>query len=572
MRRFAVASPALLAGLIGSGCGDVAVCADGFEEQMGSCVPACADPCGDHEFCDGTPQGGACTCAPGYGGDPCEWVGVLKDPELTDPEIWFDTKNGATVLPLAEGFDDQLGLASFQSSVTCSAGSVGQTVEMPSYELAEPLVASVRYRFQEVNGVVVGYGGVYRPVVDAVLYPGWSTERICLGDAAYGGNVRFEIAAAERTPRCFSEPAGIIEVDRFDVVPAVEGECPEPGAVRDGNAEGDSGLWRFWVELNGEGESGADFAPGQGEEGSRGARIQRSSGSMKHARMATEISVPLQTTLPSPALRFWHRASSGSVHKAQLGAVPPFQSTIDPLDTIVGDGTARTFTYCLPPHTHGGAFELSFTTRGASGDGTELVVDNVEITSDSRCGTSSEVFDPSLDSAPNRWPGADIVYSSDSSRSESAIRVTNDSPRALPSGSGVLELSYADNKTDMTAHTWVRVPAPTADAGPILRFQANVPAEPGVDLFWAFGRGVDRPDCEGEPFCPSTPLSNTILAGGGWRDVPGVCLPPEWAGRWFRVRLALRPSEEQPLELYDPPRSILFDNFEVDTDPQCPGL
>jgi len=571
MRRFALPSAALLAGLLSSGCGEAAVCADGFAEQMGRCVPACSDPCGDHEFCDDTPEGGACKCAPGYGGEPCEWVGVLDDPELTDPEIWFDTKNGATVVPLAEGLGGQLGVASFQSSVACSAGSVGQTVEMPRYELAEPLVASVRHRSRQVDGVVVGYGGVYRKLTGAALYPAWSTERVCLGESAYGGRVRFDIAAAERAPNCFSAPNGIIEVDRFDVVPAVAGECPAPGSVHDGDAEGREGFWRFRVEQTGEGESEARIAPDLGEGGSSAAHIRRAPGSTKYAQMATQISVPAQTTLPSPGLRFWHTASPGSLHEVQLGSTPAFRVTSGPFDVIFGDGVARTHTYCLPPRTHGGVFVLSFTTRDTAGSGSELIVDNVEIVSDSKCGTSSDVFDPTLDSAPNRWPGADINSSPDSLFAESSIRVTNDSPLAQPPGSGVLELSYVDNKTELTAETWVRVPTPATEEGPILRFEANVPAEPGVDLFWALGKGVDRPDCSGEPFCPDTPLSNAISLGGGWRDVPGVCLPAEWAGRWFRVRLALRPSDG-PLEVFDPPRSVLFDNFEVDTDPQCPGL
>jgi hypothetical protein len=570
MRRFAVLLAALLAGSTGSGCGDAAVCADGFEQQMGSCVPACADPCGDHEFCDGTPEGGVCACAPGYAGEPCEWVGVLEDPEFTDVEVWSDTKNGATVIPSAEGASSQGGIARFQSSVACSAGSVAQTVEMPSYELAEPLVASMTYRFQGVIGVVVGYGGVFRELTDSVLYPGWASERVCLGEAAYGGLVRFEVGASERLPDCFSVPSGIIEVDRFDVVPAVSGECPSPGEVHDGDAEGESGFWTFGVEQNGEGESAAQIVPGAGKGGSNGARIRKAPDSTKNARMATKISVPLQTTLPSPALRFWHKASSPSVYVVELGTITPFRTVREPLDTIIGDGAAHTYTYCVPPRYHGGVFDLTFKTSVANfSGGMELVVDEVELVSDPACGTSSELFDPSLDSAPNRWPG--VAMNFDPELEPNTVRVTNDAPEARPPNSGVLEMRYTNNKARLTAETWVRVPAPTADAGPSLRFQSYAPADPGVELFWALGSATERPNCVGEPICSATPLSNTIAAGGGWRDVEGVCLPAEWAGRWFRVRLAVRPSDEA-LEVFDPPRSVLFDNFEVDVDPGCPGL
>ena len=105
----------------------------------------------------------------------------------------------------------------------------------------------------------------------------------------------------------------------------------------------------------------------------------------------------------------------------------------------------------------------------------------------------------------------------------------------------------------------------------MLVFHADVPSDPGVRLRWAFFGGIP-PDfeCADEELCVRRP-NDALIPGGGWRRYDEICLPPEWAERWFRVRFAVRPSDG-PLEVFDPPRSILFDDFEVTTDPKCLGL
>ncbi|MGB8331681.1 MAG: hypothetical protein WCE62_16255 [Polyangiales bacterium] len=220
----------LLLPLAIAGCGAEASCGDGFSEESGQCVATCSTPCGEHEWCATTSSGGLCACVPGYAGDPCAWKGGLKDPEFTDPEAWPDTTNGATVIALEQGQDDE-GIASFESSVVCNAGAVAQTVDMPPYDLAEPFVIEVKYRATKVDGVAVGYNRAFRELPDTVLvlYPGWQTHRICLGEAGYGGPVKFQVAASGKLPDCFSAPEGRIEVDRFAILVAEPGECPAPG-------------------------------------------------------------------------------------------------------------------------------------------------------------------------------------------------------------------------------------------------------------------------------------------------------------------------------------------------------
>jgi hypothetical protein len=197
----------------------------------------------------------------------------------------------------------------------------------------------------------------------------------------------------------------------------------------------------------------------------------------------------------------------------------------------------------------------------ASAVDVELVVDNVEIISDASCGDAENIFDPTFASAPSRWPGTNIIFGrplgSDVNVIESAGRDDQN---------GALELRYGRSDADLEIHSWVWVPPTDDREGPALRFYSNVPAEPGIGVFWAFGTGGIETPCAGE-LCPIIPLSSALPLGLGWRPNL-VCLPEEWAERWFRFRVALR-RIEGPYQVFDPPRAVLLDEFEVVTDERC---
>jgi hypothetical protein len=497
----------------------------------------------------------------GYAGNPCQWTGGLRDPEFTNDEFWVKT-NGATVLPLAVTPGGQ-GIASFESSVACNAGAVSQVVEMPDYEDAEPFAIEVDFRLEGV-GVEVGYDRAFRRLQTRVL--GWNTDRFCLGEAGYGGPVKFQIAADAPRADCFTGPTGFFEVDRFEIVRAHEDECPPPGSLVNGEANVDGRGWLFNIQRTGAGTTTASLEPGVGKSGSSGARIYKPAGGERLAGMYTQLSVPLASSLPSPALRFWWKGTKEWWYYVDLGTYPGTRSSVRTLDSLFSDGAEQTATYCLPPWTHGNVAELSFVLQGGFfADEAELVIDDVEIISDPRCGDSSDLLDPSFDSAPNRWPGVAILYEDEPS---SSVKVINDPARAHPPGSGLLELRYARNDARLEAQHYVWIPPSEENRGPQLVFHSNVPASPGLGVFWTFGTRITANlDCVDE-FCPAIPLSEELPAGGGWRR-NAVCLPAEWAERWVRVRVAIRPSEE-PLELFDPPRTVLLDDFEVTTDESCP--
>jgi hypothetical protein len=50
-----------------------------------------------------------------------------------------------------------------------------------------------------------------------------------------------------------------------------------------------------------------------------------------------------------------------------------------------------------------------------------------------------------------------------------------------------------------------------------------------------------------------------------------VCLPAEWAERWFRFSVSVVPSAD-PFQAFDSPKEVLLDDFELTTDESCPAL
>ena len=546
--------------LLCAGCGSTAVCAEGFAETNGTCRPFCTETCGEHRTCKVTEDSARCECVAGYEGDPCKWGGGLVDSEFTDPDAWVSV-NGATVSPFVATLKGE-GIGSFPRGVTCGAGAIEQIIEMPRYGDAEPFVINMWY--QSIGGppMEVGYGrAVKRPIQRAL---GWNFTRFCLGEAAYGGLVKFRVAATEPPPDCATIPESEFAVDSLEIDVAGPGECPEPGSVANGAANVGEEGWHFYEENRPfKGNQTFSLEPGVGESGSSGARLYKPAGVEKRAGMYTKVSVPVPSAAnPSPALRFWWKASS--VFLVSIGTHPIPRTVVEPLDTLVGDGKGTTNTYCLPQWTHGSVQELAFTEQYARAEDTaELIVDNVELFSDPRCGESPDLLDPSFDAAPNRWPGVHMI-----AEEGSAVTILDDPQRARPPGPGVLELRYASNQSRLTARTRVWVPRPEGSRGPQLVFYSNVPQDPGLGVFWTFGTFPNViPECTNEDFCQAVWLNQELPRGGGWRR-NAVCLPPAWAERWFLVRFAIRPSDD-PYEAFEAPRAVLLDDFSLGLDEAC---
>jgi hypothetical protein len=207
----------------------------------------------------------------------------------------------------------------------------------------------------------------------------------------------------------------------------------------------------------------------------------------------------------------------------------------------------------LPPWTHGSVVELWFIPQSTASPG-ELVVDDVQVISDSRCGDSADVLDPTFDSAPNRWPG--VAHGA--TGVEQPVRVLDDAESGSPSGGGAVALSYASSSAIVTFHNWVWVPQSSGTAGPQLVFYSNLPREPVVQVAGILSRNsILRPE-------------DNLNGEVDW-ERNEYCLPSGWSDRWlrFRVEVRIRSSPRPPLQVFDPPKQVLLDDFQLTTSAGC---
>lgn len=502
----------------------------------------CTDACGAHEECDVTSRPPQCVCVAGYTGNPCTWGGAPLDPDFESGEPWTKT-NGATVLPFE-------GIAFFEPNAACNAGQVSQTFEMPRYADAEPLVAEVSYRANQTRGAEIGFGTAFstlRPTGEESV-----TARVCLGEAAYGGPIALRLSASERDEDCLVDPLATIEFDRLWISPAESGECPAPGEVLNGSAEPDLGGWLFEVDDPSTNTTPTlPFQEGLGREGSSGARLYRAEGDYTYPAMVTQMSVPMPASVPGPALEFWWTGTEGGRARIEMGTYLGPRNIGRQVGRLFPDGEERTNRYCLPPWTHGSVVSLIFVLELVDATvESELVVDDVRIVSDPRCGNSPSILDPGFDSAPNLWPG---VREGGAVMRPDAIRVLDD-PTSANTGRGVLEMRYTSLAQRLRFTTWVLVPPSEGDQKPQLVFYSKVPQDAPIVINWFLGSdGVQ---------------SSELLPLGIW-DRTEVCLPEEWAGRWFRFQVR-SDQVEPPIEL-DPPMRVLLDDFSIGTSAACDG-
>lgn len=539
---------ALIAGLVVLGC-SAPVCRPELVKQAGRCVteqvvaiecePACSPTA--HEVCDGDEESPSCVCAPGYSGVPCTWTGVLADRGFQDQDAWV-LGGGANVLEFGSGSIDR-GFAFLESTAACNAGTVSQTVQMPDYEVSEPLVAEVTYRAQGLFGLALGFNRA-QTQLSATSDDAWATERVCLGGAAYGGTVTVSLGSPEQHFSCFDEAQGEIEVDRLDILVADPGECPVPGQALNGTGELGGGGWQFETT----GSAVAELADRVGRAATPG--VQLVAGASVGAAAWTKLSVPTSESLQSPALRFWWRGTNLQPFGFQIGRYNAILEDALALDVPYGNGSDVNSVYCLPPWTHGNVVDLIFKNLGETSltDPSELVVDDVEIVSDSRCGASTDVLDPTFDAGPTRIMG--VIHTT---QFQAATLQTEPSLSRTGDG-GVLELSYRNESALMFLETWVIVPTSEGDDGPAIVFWSNVPAINEKPIRSVLGRAAVNPA--------------DLQVGGGWIRNE-VCLPPEWSGRWFRFQWRLGtipPAGNAPI---DPPVRIYIDDLELTTSSAC---
>lgn len=567
-----------------------AQCAEGLETVDGVCRDDCGG-CPAGQLCDRSATPDECRCPAGYEGDPCTFSpeGLIKNPDFdtnTGERFWVDEgSKGANMLPLrAFASTGTVGVGLLPPDVLCGAGSLTQVVTMPSFEATgETLVAEVTYQAQNVHGLAIGFDRAWTRLRPTSAVPGSgaggtggspgvplncdepandcevASETFCLGEAAYGlppyeSEVTVRISASERRKECTDggAPEGRITVKRFWIRPATTTECVDQatgtrfgfGDVLNGTAETQGGGWRFDTDDSVVGE----LDPSAGTDGFGGARLLREEGATGRGTMTTKMSVPIPATLASPALSFQWRGSLGQRFDVHMGTWLGLGDPGRKVDTLVGMNAMLPATYCLPPWTHGNVVDVSFSlTDEASTELADLKVDDVRIVPDTDCGDATDLLDPFFDS-DNRWFGASISSPFEQVRSE-----TIGAPPDTVDGNRFLELVYGPNRADLSMETYVFVPESDQVGGPALFFHAAAPSPPVARVQWL--RGLDEE------------LSAEFEPSPAWKQFK-ACLPATWAGRWYRVQIAVGPDTWLGSVTED---RLLLDEFSLGTSADCDG-
>ena len=563
--------------LVAGGC-QAAVCSDALFVANGRCVDpkaACGVECGEHELCDITVVPNTCHCAVGYEGDPCTWSGsVVSDPSFQDSEAWID--EGGQVIEAALGSSGgDAGEGVLHPSAVCSGGRLTQIIEMPPYDAAEPLVAEVVYQASLVHGLAIGFGDAWTRLPPTG--EDYRTEIFCLGEAAYwrpdpgdpitlpaplGGPVTLRVSASERATNCNLNPSmATIRVDRLLIRPPRSEDdeyCPVPARPPNGSGtiDGDAG-WRFECT---DGGTPAPCSPGLAATGSfdvDSAKLSRDEGADDPARMTIQVSVPLPTDTVRPALAFSWDGSNERMFPVEIGTFGGFDSEGQPdraraLETLVGAGGGRDYTYCLPPWTHGAVVDLSFALPDdGRSDAVALIVDEVRVVSDDRCDDVNGMLDRGFESAPNRWIGTALS----SSDQRASMKPEAASART---GNGVLELSYgwasssASQSARLSMETYVLVPETDGTGGPAVALHTDSLVQSSATVEWLLGRDE---------------LCRGSLPDGEWSRTE-ICLPADWSGRWVRLKVRVRPPDEPGTG--EERFRVLVDDLELLTSADCP--
>lgn len=517
-------------------------CVDGCECSVDSDCP------GEHTVCEVDGDLRTCGCAAGYqatDGGACAWAGVLENPGFSSAEHW-EIDGGAVIEGTlnAAGMLDP-GAARFMSGEPlCKLSRLTQTVTMPRFSRAEPLVAQVSFRLSGGFETVlpsIGFGEAFGEP-QLTVGGAWRTGRICLGASHYAP----ESSTGPGVPRTFTVMPNRItsecnsarfEVDRVDIVPAGPHECPAPGTAVNGDGEGVGG-WVFTVS----GNSTGTFASGAGEAGSKGVRLLLS-GRCESAAALDPISVPVPADVPSPALSFFHRATTGSMTLVGLNNLA--------LPLLAGNGSGTTHRACLPAFMRGavaGLRALVSSGSGACADvvNSESVFDNVQVVNEPSCGTDVNLTDPGFES-PFELLGAVATPGK-------SIARTLAEPGVAHGGTGVLQLSQITTCSDPSWVANVVTPAPAANGGPALSFHYR--AAIGSKTKFSVSSGF------GPAFSP--------VQDNTWRQGV-VCLNPYLSGRNHSVAFAVRFVGGACDQLI-PAETAYVDDLAATTDPSCPSM
>ena len=457
------------------GCGPVTSDFSGDPDAQavddGTIAQLCDLECAQYEICDGSGSQPTCRCAEGFSGTPCEWEGVVGNPQFQRVEDWTATL-GVDIQEEEGGFTSP-GQVIFPYQSLCQRGHLFQEVTMPDFGDVGPMVAQVRFRGADPGDYVyqntpigISTDRVWTHVAN-VMAQGWQTQRVCLGDAASGKQFRFGIGPMGPV-QCADDNHQVV-LDSVDVLPAQTGECPQIGEVLNGDMEANGG-WTFVPEP----PSTATLVEGVGINGTRALRIQINE-TCKKVSFAGKFSVPSASKNFQPALEFQWAAPSHQTVELRLNdrRLTKLFNT-----DVFSEQQFHSEIVCLPPWTHGRINTLSGVfgfQRGGQACGVDqssnpptFLLDAVKVVSVPACGTDKNMLDGGFEYAPRLSPERWV------SPQEYSVATISDATQAR-TGKGVLEL-WAGIRC-RGPHYVVQPFVPPADTtgGPAFEFWSRVP-------------------------------------------------------------------------------------------------
>jgi hypothetical protein len=525
-----------------------------------------ATDCGTHEVCDTTSTPGrVCACAPAYAKDgtgACAFAGAPADPKMSDATVWAPVGTGASINATLPGNVDP-GEAVINHDGLCGYAALSQTFTMPPLDRAEPFKLVVTHTGVEpqqqfdLSGSMLSIGVGNQWTDLAVPINVYRTDSICLGPAAYGGPIKFQVATlggGGLTCSTGATSTSTVHVDQLVVQVAGPGECPMPGTVMNGNFETATG----WTFTSVQGTATGTIVAGAGEDGSAGAQLVGTN-RCSEEMMTGQVSMPTRAQIANPAVDLYWNGTSGERLVFQLGGKN--------IATLNATGTAGHSRVCVPAWAAGNATTIGlFMARHSDNACTtaysqSFTIDNLTIVNEPACTATGDLTDPGFERVANLTGPVTGWGSLHDYVNDLQGLYTNalNSAGLAHAGNGSLRMIWDNPCTQFNsggADFSLIVPAPSG-GGPAVKFFANVPAtntmtEARVSLL---------PLPFGSTAYFTSPPTGAYAAHT-------LCLPPALAGRRITLRASLGDSGGG-CAASNTSESAVFDDFSVTTDPAC---
>ena len=502
----------------GAGGDQCDACKPGFVEDAGACLPDCGI-CGDHSFCDGSLTVPRCGCVVSYDetAGACTWGGALQDTSFAEAG-WTTTLT--TIDPDDFGADD--GSATFDFNGWCGPSSISQTITMPAYADAEPLVLVLRGDGnRDTSSSTCQFS---TPDLDVTIDGGLSTvslgtaasfdTTLCLGERAYGGDVTLSVGPNAGSNAGCTDPNSTQcrtpVLREVFIRPATAGECALPGEVVNGDFASTDG----WVL----GENVANNYP---------YTLEIAGGELRLGIVRTCSRVWATTALSLPlddqvAIRFDVNGTLGRDMLVWLDGQNAGE--------VTGTGATESVVICPPDYMRGMQVDLEFRLSAIGGCGglitTDFVIDNVEIVSEAACAGSTAMdggFEGFLAFGITPWE----LSSDDDTcgNCEGIIEILDDTSLAYE-GDASLHVRFegVDQFGGVRATVRGRVPTPAGGPRPALRFQ-----------YRKDGTGTDT---------LNVGFANTAITGSSAWSQQEICIDEDFAGQVLDFNFRFRHSNQ----------------------------